>query len=239
MSAVLLLQCFMFADGGLTALGANVFNMAVVAPWVGYGAFALVRRFAGAGLRGTLFGTAFGAWCSTVAAAVACAGQLALSGTAAWGVAFPAMAGVHMLIGIGEALITTLVVAAVARVRPELLLEGREPGLRPGYGPLVAYGVLVACGLAVFVAPFACGWPDGLERVAADHGFEQRAAGTPVLPSPLPDYAVPGMRPAVFSTVVAGVAGTAAAFVLAWLLARTLAPAGSLEPRRSRGSTPP
>jgi len=225
MSAVLILQCFMFADGGLTALGANVFNMAIVAPGVGYGVYVLVRRFTGRTPRGTLVAVAFASWCSTVAASIACAGELAASGTVAWGVAFPAMAGIHMLIGIGEALITTLVVATVAKLRPELLPERSAPDLRPGYGELIAYGALVAFGLAIFISPFACGWPDGLEKVAGSLGFEHRAAEKPVLSSPLPDYTFPGIGSAGLSTALAGVIGTAGAFALAYLWARVLTPA--------------
>jgi cobalt/nickel transport system permease protein len=224
MSAVLILQCLMFADGGVTALGANLFNMALVATAVGYGVYRLTCRAAGGSLRARLFATAFAAWCSTVAGAVACAGQLALSGTVAWSVAFPAMAGVHMLIGLGEAVITTLVVAAVARVRPELLAEGAAPPTRSRYGLLAAQGIIVALGLVVFVAPFASGWPDGLEKVAGALGFEHRAATAPALASPLADYGIRGLGTGAFPTIVAGSAGTLVAFGVAWLLAFLLTP---------------
>jgi cobalt/nickel transport system permease protein len=239
MSAVLILQCLMFADGGVTALGANLFSMALVAPAVGYGIYRLLRRLVGEELRGRLFATAFAAWCSTVAAAISCAGQLALSGTVPLRVALPAMGGIHLLIGLGEALITTLVVAAVARARPELLLEQTEPRLQPRYGELAARGVLVALGLAIFVAPFASGWPDGLERVAATLGFEHRGAATPVLAAPLPDYQFPGVGSAALSTVIAGVAGTLVAFGLAWLLASLLTrPSGTRAHPGGRGDVP-
>jgi cobalt/nickel transport system permease protein len=134
------------------------------------------------------------------------------------------MGGIHMLIGLGEALITTLVVAAVARARPELLLEQQEPRRPPRYGDLAAQGVLVALGLAVFVAPFASGWPDGLEQVAARLGFAHRAAATPTLAAPLSDYRFPGAGSGALSTVIAGGAGTLVAFGLAWLLAALLTP---------------
>jgi cobalt/nickel transport system permease protein len=224
MSAVLILQCFMFADGGVTALGANMFNMALVAPVVGYGVYRLVDRIGGAGLRSRLCATAFASWCSTVAASIACAGQLAWSGTVAWGVAFPAMAGTHMLIAVGEALITTLVVAAVTRMRPELLLERSQSSLQARYRELIAYGLLVSLGLVVFVAPFASHWPDGLRKVAANLGFEQRAARASGLSSLLSDYTVPGIRSAELSIVIAGCLGTVMAFVLAYVLARLLTP---------------
>jgi cobalt/nickel transport system permease protein len=221
MSAVVILQCFMFADGGLTALGANVFNMALVAPGVGYATYSAIRRIASDGLRSRLLATAFAAWCSTVAAAIACAGELALSGTVAWAASFAAMTTVHILIGVGEAVITTLVVAAVARVRPELILERTTADFGPRYRELAAYGLLVCVGLVVFVAPFACGWPDGLEKVAAALGFEHKAQ-PPTLASPLADYGVPGIHSIVLSTVIAGCAGVVVAFAVAYLLARFL-----------------
>ncbi len=223
MSSVVILQCFMFTDGGLTALGANLFNMALLAPVVGYAIYTLVRRLAGDSLRSRLLATAFASWCATVAAAIACAGELALSGTVAWAAAFPAMTAVHMLIGLGEALLTTLVVAAVVRVRPELLPESGRTEFQPRYRDVVLGGLLVCLGLAIFVAPFACPWPDGLEKVAAALGFENKAT-TPVLASPLADYAVPGIPSVVLSTVIAGCAGTLIAFVLAYVLARLLTP---------------
>jgi cobalt/nickel transport system permease protein len=234
---VLILQCFMFADGGLTALGANLFNMALVAPVVGYGVYRLVRRFAGAGLRSRLLATGFAAWCSTVAAAIACAGELAISGTVPWRVVLPAMAGVHMLVGIGEALITTLVVAAVGRARPELL---REPDRADGWrrhADVAAYGVLVALGLVIFVAPFASPWPDALQSVAASLGFAPRAAV--LLPSPIAGYVVPGLGAGAGSAAVAGGAGTLIAFGIAYLTARVLTPgAGARTPEVADSEAP-
>jgi cobalt/nickel transport system permease protein len=208
----------------VTALGANLFNMAIVAPGVGYAIYAIVRRLAGGSLRARLLGTAFAAWCSTVAASIACAGQLALSGTVAWSVALPAMAGIHALIGIGEALISTLVVAGVAQLRPELLAGAEATSPRARHGASVVYGLLISLGLAIFVAPFACPWPDGLEKVAARLGFEHRAAALPVLAAPLPDYTLPGIKSVVLSTILAGCVGTGIAFGLAYLLARALTP---------------
>ncbi|MDR7521661.1 MAG: energy-coupling factor ABC transporter permease [Armatimonadota bacterium] len=230
MSSVLILQALLFADGGLTALGANIFNMAVVAPLVGYAAYRGVSRLWGGDLRARLTGAAFGAWCSTVAASVACAGQLGASGTVAWDVVFPAMTGIHMVIGVGEALITTLVVAAVAGARPELLDDRTTGAGRVGDRTMVGYGALVALGLAVFVAPFASTWPDGLEMVAERLGFAERASESPAASSPLADYAVAGIASPAASTAVAGASGTVVAFVLAYGLARLLVPRGARGP---------
>jgi len=221
LSAVLILQCFMFADGGVTALGANLFNMALLAPTVGYGVYALLIRVTQRDLRGRLFAIAFAAWCSTVVASIACAAELTLSNTVAWNLAFSAMAGLHMLIGVGEAVITTLVVAAVARTRPDLLTDRVDAETSPRYREFALYGLLVSAGMVVLIAPWACSWPDGLERVAASLGFESRAISTP---APLSDYAVPGIRSAVPATVAAGLIGTVLAFLLAYAVVRLLTP---------------
>jgi len=230
MSCVLILQCLMFADGGLTALGANIFNMAIIAPLTAYGIYRLIVRFFGESLRSKMIGVAFSAWCSTVIAAISCAGQLAMSGTVRWSLVFPAMAGIHMIIGAGEALITTLVIAAVVRSRPDIMDDAAHAGGKPGFRELVIYGLFVSAGLAVFVAPFASPWPDGLEKVAGFLGFESLAYGNPAFPGPLADYKVPGLKLDGFSTALAGLAGTVAAFILSIVLARSLTPAGNGKP---------
>jgi len=220
MSSVLILQCLMFADGGITALGANVFNMALVAPFAGYGAYRLIRGLLGKSEQIRFTAIAFASWLSTVIASIACAGQLAASGTARWVVVFPAMAGIHMLIGIGEAVITTLVVAAVTKFSPEMISNLENTQTRTGSRPLIGYGLVVALGLVLFVAPFASSWPDGLEKVAKTIGFSGAASSAAVVPSPLADYGIPGISSTAVSTVLAGVIGTLVAFLLSYVLAR-------------------
>jgi len=75
--------------------------------------------------------------------------------------------------------------------------------------------------VAIFVAPFACPWPDGLESVAAKLGFEQKAT-QPVVRAPAPGYQVPGVHWAAGATALAGAAGAVIAFGLSLLLARSL-----------------
>lgn len=224
MTCVLLVQCLMFNDGGLLALGANVFNMAIVNVSGGYLAFRWIKRWLRMEPnRATVLAAAFAGWFGTVLASVTCAGQLALSHQSPWSVTFPAMALIHMLIGAGEGLATGLITLAVLRSRPHLWAQGgTEPGCR-GLG-LLAYGLLVSLGLAVFVAPFACPWPDGLDAVARTLGFAGHA--TPALvPGPVSDYRVPFIGSATTATAVAGIIGTVLAFFAAYVLARILVPA--------------
>jgi cobalt/nickel transport system permease protein len=220
MTAVLLLQSLMFADGGITALGANVLNLAVIAPAVAALVYALVRRLSGPGERSMLVAAGCAAWCSTLAAALACAAQLAASGIVPWTTVLPAMGAVHLVIGLAEAVITMLVLAVVLRARPDFSSSFEEPqGRRRA---MAAYGVTAAIALAVFVAPFASSMPDGLEHVAEQLGFAALASEASI--APLPDYSVEALANSSvwLSTVIAGGVGTLVVFGIAWLLARAL-----------------
>jgi cobalt/nickel transport system permease protein len=223
LSAVLIVQCLMFADGGLTALGANILNMGLIGGVAGWMIYAAVSRLV-KGLAGAIFAATVAAWASIVLAAVLCAGELAVSKTVAWNVAFPAMTLVHMLIGIGEAVITALVLSAIAAVRPELLRrsEGPVPVTR-SLRPVLAFGVIVALGLALFASPFASTWPDGLDKAAEDLGFKARES-TRALPAPIADYKIPGIASDAVATSIAGGLGTLVILGGSWLLTRTLVP---------------
>jgi cobalt/nickel transport system permease protein len=219
MTCVLIVQCLMFADGGLTALGANVFNMAVVNVVGGYFVFKMLRSVIRMDQhRATVFAAAFAGWFGTVLGAVVCAGELAFSNTVPWSIAFPAMANVHMLIGIGEGLATGLIVLAVLRARPQLVPSGRDAGFTLRSGAL-GYGLLICLGLTLFVAPFACPWPDGLEAIGARLGLRSPAAA-----APLADYRFPLIGSATVATAVAGAVGTIVAFIAAYALARVVVP---------------
>jgi cobalt/nickel transport system permease protein len=222
MSVVLIVQCFLFADGGVLALGANIFNMGILATLAGYALYRLVALLV-KGWLGMFTAAAFAAWVSTVLAAICCTGELVWSGTVPWPVAFPAMTGIHILIGIGEALITTFVLAAIHATRPDLLSPGAasegDRGPRPLLGTLI-YGSLIIVGLILFVLPFASRWPDGLERVAAVFGFSSRSLPAPLVPSPLAEYRVPGIGSLSWTTALAALIGAALVFGISFLLAR-------------------
>ena len=130
LSVVLLVQSLLFADGGITALGTNVTLMGIIGVGVGWLVFrglqlALPRRV---GLIAPL--AAVGAFCSVLAAATAFVGLYAVGGTAPipLGALTTAMVGWHALIGLGEAVITGLVVGSIVAVRPDLV-HGARPVL--------------------------------------------------------------------------------------------------------------
>ncbi|OGP56042.1 MAG: cobalamin biosynthesis protein CbiM [Deltaproteobacteria bacterium RBG_13_61_14] len=121
MALVLLIQCLVFADGGITALGANIFNMGVVGAGGGYLIFRALQMALPKNRAGFMAAAGIAAWISIELAASACALELAFSGTVPLDKALPAMALVHALIGIGEALITTAVLGVVLAARRDLI----------------------------------------------------------------------------------------------------------------------
>jgi cobalt/nickel transport system permease protein len=224
MTAVLVLQCLVFGDGGLLALGANVLNMAVIHPLVGFAVYrALIGRATPSRWREVrrIGGIAFAGWVATLAAAAACAGELTLSRVAAPAVVLPAMIGVHVVVGAGEAIITALVVAALSRVRPDLLDRASLPASAPA-ASVVVPGLASAFALALFVSPFACRWPDGLERVVERLGISPAQAQIS-MSAPLKDYVMPGLG-GVSTTAAAAFAGTTMVFGLCAILGLCLAP---------------
>jgi len=143
-----------------------------------------------------------------------------------------AMAGVHVVMGVGEALITTLVVLAIERTRPEILADGPGTLAPRGTGETVAFGLVISLGLGMFVSPIASTWPDGLEKVAAALGFLGRAVKSPLVPALIPDYALPGIASPAWATAVAGGIGTTVVFLIALGIARLIVP------RRRRDAGP-
>lgn len=190
---VLLLQCLLFQDGGVTALGANVLNMAVVGGgggWLLYrlGASLLASRGARLSLLGLSAG--LGVWVASLVAAL----EIALSGVVPSGLALSAMGLVHLPIALAEGLATAAIVGALEQSRPELLRGlWRDPQEgRPGAAGRVRWvpaAVLIGL-LTLLAAVFASSSPDGLETVAQQLGFDSRAHAA--LPAPFPDYAVSG-----------------------------------------------
>ena len=121
LTSVLAVQALLFQDGGLLALGANMFNMAVVGVLVGWVVYTALRRLLGERPWATTVSGFAAAWLSVFVASLVAAAELAISGTSPWVVALPAMGLVHILIGIGEGLITVGVLAFLQVARPDLL----------------------------------------------------------------------------------------------------------------------
>lgn len=120
MSLVLVVQALIFQDGGLTTLGANIFNMALMGSVGGFYFYFFFRLlFWGDRTRPVAY--ALASWFSIMSAAFCCSVELSLSGTIPLSLGLPAMLGVHSLIGLAEAAITTTALMTIWRVRPEML----------------------------------------------------------------------------------------------------------------------
>lgn len=224
MTTVVTIQAVIFQDGGLLVMGANVLNMAIISTLVGYGAYQGVMTLARKKRWGLFAGGFSAAWLSVVISAAATALQLAFSGTSPLGVALPAMLLVHVLIGVGEGLITVGALAFVAAARRDLL----EPSAAPT-GGLRWAGVGLVIALAVtLIAPLASPHPDGLERVGEDLGFIAAAQDAPY--EIIPDYVLPGIASEPLAIIAAGIVGV--------LIVAALAYGAALLLRRARARRP-
>jgi cobalt/nickel transport system permease protein len=121
LAVVLGVQSFVFADGGVTALGANILNMGVIGALVVGGLMVGAQRVLPQRRGAFLAVAGVGAWLAVMAGATATAVELAISGTVPLGTVLPAMLGVHTLIGVGEAVITVAAVSAVMSTRPDVV----------------------------------------------------------------------------------------------------------------------
>ncbi len=230
-SVVLLMQGILFADGGLTALGVNITDMAIVTTVVGYAVFRGLVKVLPRGRRSVTVASFVAALLSVPGAAVAFTLIYAVGGTTdvSIGKVATAMIGVHVLIGIGEAAITGLTVGAVIAVRPDLVYGARgleqklklrvngelvDAPARPA--PVAARtsrralwitGLVTSLVLAGFVSFYASSNPDGLEKVAHDKGIDSRARKHASDGSPLAGYGVKDVADARLSGGLAGVIG--------------------------------
>lgn len=217
-AVVIVVQGLLFADGGLTALGYNTLNMAIVPSFGGWALFGVFRRFLPRNSAGVVGATALASGVSVVLAATAFSLEWLFGASAPvpFDTVFGAMVGVHVLIGVGEAVISGLVVGAVLAARPDLVVGARDlapsqlADRRPvGARAFVIGGVLAASFFAVVVSQFAADDPDGLERVATDQGFLGSARDHALDHSVFADYATRGVDDARLSLAVAGLTGVA------------------------------
>jgi cobalt/nickel transport system permease protein len=198
MALVATLQCIFFADGGLQVLGANILNMAIVAPSIAYCVLRPASQF-------KLSRLGIASALSIIGAALFCSLELAVSKTTSLTLMLPAMLGIHALIGIAEALLTC---AAY------LLLKNEK------------YSALLAGSSALFLAgifsPFASAFPDGLEAVA--HRFNFLSESPSLFPHPFVDYSVTFIANPILSTSIAGLIGISMTFLFSLSVGKGLLP---------------
>ncbi len=211
MTTVVGVQALIFQDGGLLVLGANIFNMGIIGVAVSYWVYRIFQRLTGGRKWGIFAGGFLAAWLSIVVAALAVGLQLAVSGISPANIAIPAMGGIHMLIGIGEGLITLGALAFLYAARRDLLHIGEAA---PKGGTAVWIGGLVIAAILAIASPLASAFPDGLEWVAEQRGFLDTAQEP--LYNIIPDYVFPGISNEAFATIVAGLIGALIVFGVAF-----------------------
>ncbi|MFB6676524.1 energy-coupling factor ABC transporter permease [Streptomyces sp. NPDC056390] len=248
-SVVLLMQGVLFADGGLTALGVNITDMAITTTVVAYLVFRGLVKVLPRGRRSITVASFVAALLSVPAAAVVFTLIYAIGGTTdvSIGKVATAMVGVHVLIGIGEAVITALTVGAVVAVRPDLVhgarglhrpLKLRVAGelvdapdtapvpvaARGSHRKVWITGLVTSLVLAGFVSFYASADPDGLEKVAHDKGIDKKTEKHASDGSPLAGYGVKDVGDARLSGGLAGVIGVGVTVVagsgIFWALRR-------------------
>ncbi|MDN0193781.1 energy-coupling factor ABC transporter permease [Streptomyces sp. S.PNR 29] len=230
-SVVLLMQGILFADGGLTALGVNITDMAIVTTVVAYAVFRGLVKVLPRVRRSVTAASFVAALVSVPASALVFTLLYWIGGTTdvSIGKVAGAMVGVHLLIGLGEAAITAATVGAVIAVRPDLVYGARglqqrlklrvngelvdAPEAEPApvaagsHRKVWAAGLVTSLLLAGFVSFYASADPDGLEKVAADQGIDKKAEEHATADSPLADYGVKDIEDARLSGGLAGVIG--------------------------------
>jgi len=183
MVTVLIAQALFLQDGGLAALGANIFNIAAVPVLSGYGIF---RSAGGAQSQGRRLAIAsfLSGWVSIVLCALCCALELSLSEAVPLRVGLPAMTGYHAILGVAEGILTSSVLVFLSHARPDLIR--RSAGSRLPVADWVAVFALVAVPCAVLVLSGSSSLPDPLQRLLASAPpvYERQGESEPFL-SPL------------------------------------------------------
>lgn len=224
-TVVVVVQALVFADGGLTALGYNILNMAIVPAYGGYAVFRLFRRVVPRSGGGVVAATGLAALVSVVFSSMAFSIEWLFGASApvSFAEVFSAMTGVHFLIGIGEGVISALAVGAVLAARPDLVFGAsdldRSQAAQRRSMPIRTFaigGILAALFFGAIVSQFAVDSPDGLESVAIEAGFAESADDHSLGDSIFADYATAGLENEGLSLAIAGIAGTLIALAVGW-----------------------
>ena len=249
-SIALVIQAGLFGDGGITAIGANCLNMAVVAPFVGYYLFRLVAGDSPSSSR-RVVASGVAAYVALVAAAIVAgvefgiqpylahtAGGQALYAPYKLGVAVPAMALEYLLFfGWVEAIVTMGVVAALARSEPALL--EMKPAARPLRWLWASIGVLILLTPIGALAPGTAWGEWGSKELKAAIGYApanlERLGG--LWRSAMPGYATPGISNALLGYLIAAVVGTALTVGVAFAVGALLARRGEAQPPEAPSAT--
>jgi len=201
MAIVLTIQTIVFNDGGITAWGANVWNMAIVNVFLGYYIYRALKRF------GVSIASFFAGWIGITVAAIFTGVEIGLSTSFAYGlgITVPVMGSWHAALGIVEGIITASAVSYIATRRPEAL-EKKEIGKVP----IVILGILVILTPVFAYLSEEVGYSEPLDKAAEILGLEENK----IYEGIFPDYTIPGLDP-YFGTLISGIIGLVIVLLLA------------------------
>ena len=203
-SIVVVIQSLLFADGGLSALGINVLNMAIITSLVGWLTISSWKKLFGEANISIISGSIVAGILSVVFSSIAFVFEYALGGTVSvpLGSVLIAMVSSHLLIGLGEGVITALIVSLLLRVRSDLIYIKTNNDKKNSKSSF--YGLFIFLLLSLtLITPYASSSPDGLESVAGDFGFSEDS-GIVLL---LEDYGISGLNNDFLSTALSAVLG--------------------------------
>jgi cobalt/nickel transport system permease protein len=204
LSVVVIIQSLLFADGGLSALGVNVLNMAIVTTTTSWFIVKYWIKFIGKNKTSIVNVSVLAGILSVVFSSIAFTIQYAIGGTISIpvGTVLIAMVTTHLIIGLGEGVITALIITLLMRVRPDLVYafdrNDKNTTKVSFYGLFIILILLLS-----LVTPFASSSPDGLESVAEEFGFTQ-TDGIVLL---LDDYGISAINNNFVSTVLSALLG--------------------------------
>lgn len=227
-AVVVMVQALLFADGGITALGYNVLNMAIVPAFAGWALFLMFRKLMPRSSAGVVGAAGLACGTSVVLGAMTFSLEWLFGASAPvpFDTVFAAMVGTHALIGIGEGILSALVIAAVLAARPDVVAGARDltpeelGDRRPVSARAFAIGAIIVVVLvAAVVSQFAFDDPDGLERVAQDKGIHTMQDHL-ISGSPFADYATAGVGNEQLSLALAGLAGVSVTLLVGYGIAK-------------------
>ena len=204
LSVVVIIQSLLFADGGLSALGVNVLNMAIVTSATSWFIVKYWIKFIGKNKTSIVSVSVLAGILSVVFSSIAFTIQYAIGGTISIpvGTVLLAMVTTHFVIGFGEGVITALIITLLIRVRPDLIYAYERSD--ENTTKVSFYGLFIILILLLsLVTPFASSSPDGLESVAEEFGFTQ-TDGVILL---LDDYGISAVNNDFISTVLSALLG--------------------------------
>ena len=211
LSVVVIIQSLLFADGGLSALGVNVLNMAIVTSATSWFIVKYWIKFIGKNKTSIVTVSVLAGILSVVFSSIAFTIQYAIGGTISIpvGTVLIAMVTTHLIIGLGEGIITALIITLLMRVRPDLVYaydRNDENTTKVSF-----YGLFIILILLLsLITPFASSSPDGLESVAEEFGFTQ-TDGIVLL---LDDYGINAINNNFLSTVLSALLGITVVAIL-------------------------